>query len=85
MSEINFKPCEATTESQRHALYDFIKAHGEASTIQLRDELGIAQPAARVYELRYGHGVLIETRRGHAYDAQGRRHSTAVYVLGGQS
>ena len=85
MNKADFRPAEATTESQRHALYDFLKEHGKASTIELRDALGISQPAARVFELRYGHGVLIETKRGIAYDVQGRCHTTAIYVLGVQS
>ena len=85
MSKADFRPAEATTESQRHALYDFLKEHSKASTIELRDTLGIAQPAARVFELRYGYGVPIETTRGYAYDVQGRCHTTAIYVLGGQS
>ena len=83
MNKVNFRPAEATTESQRHALFDYLKAHGKASTIELRDTLGIAQPAARVFELRYGYCVPIQTTRGIAYDVQGRPHSTAIYALVG--
>ena len=83
MNEINFQPNEFVIASQCDALHAFLKAHGEACTITLRDELGIAQPAARVHDLRHKRGVAIETKRGCAYDAQGRPHSTAVYALVG--
>jgi hypothetical protein len=53
---------------------------GPVSTIEARDCLGIAQPAARVFDLRRL-GYRIGTERVKALDAQGRPHTAARYVL----
>lgn len=64
---------------QRRALLAALQ-QGPLSTVQAREALGISHPAGRVLELRRA-GHDIATVRGVAFDAQGRPHHTAVYVL----
>ena len=80
----DFTPCHESKESQCARLLDHLHEHGEICTITARECLGIMAVATRVFELR-NQGYAIRTVRGYAYDAQGRRHPNAVYVLGGAS
>ena len=51
-----------------------------ASTMTIRQELGILSPAARVLDLRK-QGYQIETISSTAYDEAGRPHRCATYAL----
>jgi Helix-turn-helix domain len=51
-----------------------------ASTVTIRDQLGILSPAARVLDLRKA-GHSIKTLTTTAHDADGRPHRAALYVL----
>lgn len=51
-----------------------------ASTVDIRDQLGILSPAARVLDLRKA-GHRIETLTTTATDSEGRPHRSALYVL----
>ena len=82
MSNNDFKPNEASLTSQRAMLLAHLKLHGEITTVTCRDEYGVMSPAARFMELRRA-GYEIETKRCVAYDASGRRHPCASYVLTG--
>ena len=83
MTGLDFTPSAEAVTKQCDRLYDFLREHGEVSTITARDVLGIAMPAARIFDLRWGRGIDIRTVRGHAHDLQGRVHPNAVYVLRG--
>lgn len=53
---------------------------GPASTIELREGLGIEAPAARIYDLRRA-GHEIDTLCAQTIDYLGRPHRSARYVL----
>lgn len=79
----NFTPTDTTKATQRSALLGHLKQqHGSISTLESREQLGIAHPAARVMELRR-QGFQIETGRVLEADASGRLHGVALYVLKG--
>lgn len=71
-----------TKARQRAALLARLKTQGAATTIEIREDMGICHPAGRVAELRAA-GVLIETTLAWVEDSDGRRHKCAVYSLGG--
>ena len=79
----DFTPSPEAVSSQCSRLLAYLRAHGEATSITIRDVLGIAMPAARIYDLRWKTGIEIQTVRGHAHDLQGRSHPNAVYILRG--
>lgn len=83
MTEIDFKPNEASLANQRARLLEHLKAFGSISTIHARDDLGIAHPSGRVHELRWNGGYDIQTVRAIAIDSHGRPHACACYVLVG--
>ena len=78
----DFTPSSEVVSKQCDRLHAFLREHGEATSITIRDQLGIAMPAARIHDLRWKSGIAIKTVRGVAYDLQGRPHTNAVYVLG---
>ena len=80
---LDFTPSAEAVSSQCDRLLAYLREHGEATSITIRDDLGIAMPAARIYGLRWAYGIAIQTVRGVAIDLQGRKHSNAVYVLRG--
>lgn len=80
MNEIDFKPSGTSLASQRSMLLAHLEQHGEITTVTCRDEYGVMSPASRFMELRRA-GYEIETKRCVAYDASGRRHPCASYVL----
>lgn len=64
---------------QRTALLGALR-EGPITSIEARERLGIIHVAGRVMELRrLGHGI--ETHASSAFDAQGRKHSCARYLL----
>jgi len=72
-------PNSTTRAKQCAALLALLTAT-PASTVQIRDQLGIQSPAARAHDLKRA-GYRIETRTTTAHDAQGRPHRSALYVL----
>lgn len=80
MNDDDFKLSESSCASQRAGILEFLTQYREIATITAREGLGICHPAGRVCELRKA-GWHIETHRGWAYDAQGRKHANACYVL----
>ncbi|WP_206370678.1 helix-turn-helix domain-containing protein [Solimonas marina] len=54
---------------------------GPATTIELRRDLDILMPAARVHELRHKHGEPIELVWTEAYTDAGRKHRVGLYLL----
>lgn len=79
MSAADFNPAAEVRARQRAALFAALLDH-PASTIFAREVLGISHPAGRVLELRKaGHSITTQSRT--IYDAQGRPHKSAVYVL----
>ena len=82
MSNDEFKPSEASRASQRVKLLEHLKQYGEVTTVTCREEYGVMSPASRFMELRRA-GYEIVTKRCVAYDASGRRHPCASYILVG--
>lgn len=76
----DFTPSEESTANQRACLLGHLRKYGELCTITGRESLGIMAVATRIFELRRD-GHNIRTVRGYAYDAQGRKHPNAIYVL----
>jgi hypothetical protein len=75
----DFTPSTGEKAQQRAALLAALSL-GPVSTVQAREDLGVLHPAGRVLELRrLGH--FIDTVAGSRWDAQGRPHRVAVYVL----
>lgn len=42
-------------KGQRKAIYEYLKTHGEATIIQMRNDLKIAKPDMRISELNHAH------------------------------
>lgn len=80
---IDFTPGPSVCSAQCLALLAALK-QSPISTLEARDSLGIASPAARVLELRKA-GHLIETSRATRPDSAGRLHAVALYTLKGKS
>lgn len=72
-----------STTAQRHRLIEALRAIGSngLTTIQIREQLDIMMPAARVHELRWKLGYNIQEIRDHDENAQGNRHTCSRYVL----
>lgn len=68
---------------QRQRLLDALRLAGSdgLTTIQIREQLDIMMPAARVHELRWDHGCNISLVWSHDSNAQGKRHVCGRYVL----
>ena len=81
-ANFDFTPGEGTRANQRRALLRHMQQHGSITTLEAREGLGVASPAARILELKR-QGVQIETRRVFRIDAAGRRHSVAEYISAG--
>ena len=72
----------ASAGNQRALVAAFLREHGEATTLQLREQ-GVMSPASRVMELRRrGWGIALTWRFG--VDQSGIVHRTGVYVLQGE-
>ena len=79
---IDFKPCDNIRAKQARAILGYMRLHGQISTIEAREVLGVCHVAGRVYDLRR-RGHQIQTKRVLEADASGRLHGIALYVLGG--
>jgi len=66
--------------AQRRILEAELRKH-PVSTIYARDELDIMMPATRVFELRYDHGLNIQTHWKTLETSSGNKHRVAEYVL----
>jgi hypothetical protein len=73
-----------SAEGQRARLLEALKI-GPLTTIEIRHDLDIMMPAARIFELRYGGGQNIERIWVDRPTAAGNMHRVALYVLKPQS
>jgi hypothetical protein len=69
------------TEAQRARLLEHLKQFGSATTIELRRDLDVLMPAARVHELRYRFGHNITMVRVYQPTDCGKMHKVARYFL----
>jgi hypothetical protein len=69
-----------SAEAQRYRLLEVLK-RGPLTTIEIRHDLDIMMPAARVFELRHNEGHNIEMHWVTRPTAAGNLHSVAMYVL----
>lgn len=72
-----------SSSAQRQRLLEALRLAGSdgLTTIQIREQLDIMMPAARVHELRWDHGCNISLVWSHDRNAQGKRHACGRYVL----
>ena len=78
---MNAKLSKEAKAHQRKLILDALR-QGPLTTIAARELLGVMSPAARVMEARRA-GHNIETMRRVVWDAEGRAHRSAEYVLRG--
>jgi len=71
---------DVSAASQRAQILSYLKEHGSATTIDIRNVLHILSPAPRIWELR-GKGVHIDTYRENQPTPDGKQHYIARYVL----
>jgi len=69
-----------SAEAQRYRLLEALK-RGPLTTIEIRHDLDIMMPAARVFELRHNENHNIEMHWVSRPTAAGNLHSVAMYVL----
>ena len=74
-----FTPSNATKASQQGAILAALRV-GPLTTVTSREALGVLHPAGRIMELKRL-GFTIETRKVRRFDADGRPHTVAEYVL----
>ena len=77
----DFDPCDAIKARQQRLILQAL-GDGGITSLEAREKFGILHCAGRVLELRK-RGLNIVTRKVARLDAEGRRHSVALYVLGG--
>ena len=77
----DFEPCDAIKARQQRLILQAL-GDGGITSLEAREKFGILHCAGRVLELRKA-GYAIVTRKVVQSDAEGRRHSVALYVLGG--
>ena len=77
------QPDSNSTTVQRQRLIEALRMRGPSglTTIQIREQLDIMMPAARVHELRWKLGYNIQQVRDKDENAQGNRHTCSRYVL----
>jgi hypothetical protein len=68
-------------DAQRKRIRNYLEEHGSASTIELRHDLDVLAPAARIYELRHKEGCDIETVTVQENNPGGGSHLVARYFL----
>lgn len=73
-------PVSQSIPAQRAHLLRWLQEHGQITTLQARNDLGIMHPAARIQELRES-GQHIETYWQLEADATGKQHKQGLYVL----
>ncbi|MGK0270713.1 MAG: hypothetical protein ACI88H_001361 [Cocleimonas sp.] len=69
-----------SSATQRAQILSYLKAHGSATTLEIRNELHILSPAPRILELRE-QGESILTTRVNQPTPDGKEHYIARYVL----
>lgn len=70
-----------SSEAQRARLLTHLKEFGSATTIELRRDLDVMMPAARVHELRHRFGLNITMVRVYQPTDCGKVHRVARYFL----
>lgn len=71
-----------SAKSQRQRLLDYFKNNKPfISTSEIRKELGIMAPAARIFELRHNQGLEITCDRIKELDQNGVTHWMGLYTL----
>lgn len=70
-----------SSEVQRARLLAHLKQFGSATTIELRRDLDVMMPAARVHELRHRYGHNITMARVYQQTDCGKMHRVARYFL----
>jgi hypothetical protein len=70
-----------SSEAQRARLLAHLKQFGSATTIELRRDLDVMMPAARVHELRHHFGHNITMARVYQPTDGGKMHRVARYFL----
>ena len=78
---LNLNPSQGAKAHQRKLILDALH-WGPLTTIAARERLGVMHLGGRVLELRRA-GFPIETVRRIVFDADGRPHRSAEYVLRG--
>lgn len=76
-----FVPCDAIKARQQQTILQAL-IDGGITSLEAREKFGVLHCAGRVLELRKA-GYSIVTRKVVQTDTEGRRHSVAMYVLGG--
>lgn len=66
---------------QRQKILSYLQKHGSATTVELRHELDILQPAPRVFELRHKDGHNIQTIWDEDENPNGGTHKVGRYIL----
>ncbi|MDP3334541.1 MAG: helix-turn-helix domain-containing protein [Methylococcaceae bacterium] len=70
-----------SSEAQRARLLEHLKQFGSATTIELRRDLDVMMPAARVHELRHKFGHNITMAKVYQPTDCGKLHKVARYFL----
>lgn len=70
-----------SSEAQRARLLAHLKQFGSATTIELRRDLDVMMPAARVHELRHKFGYNITMARVYQPTDSGKMHRVARYFI----
>jgi hypothetical protein len=76
----NKQPNDISSATQRAQILSYLKEHGSATTLEIRDLLHIMSPAPRILELR-AQGHKIETYIDDGKTADNKVHRIARYVL----
>jgi hypothetical protein len=71
---------DVSSATQRAQILSYLKMHGSATTLEIRNELHILSPAPRILELRE-RGESILTIRENQPTPDGKEHYVARYVL----
>lgn len=70
-----------SAEALRSRLMEWMKTHGQFTTIDSRKLLDVLAPAPRIFELRHKFGINITTVRVDQQTDCGKFHRLAKYVL----
>lgn len=73
--------CNSTAAQRARVEAGLRSMPGGLNTIQLRRDFDVMMPAARIHELRWKHGLNIQTVRDQDTSESGNRHTIARYVL----
>ena len=75
------EPGAGTKARQQRLIFDALKS-GPLTTVAAREQLGVLHPSGRIAEIKK-RGYLIDTQSCTEFDALGRPHRVAAYVLRG--